>query len=79
SIVGNDADNTLCGNAGNDSLSGGAGKDTLVGGTGNDTDIVDDLVDVVTEGLNEGIDLIRTVLSSYALTINAGVENLTVT
>ncbi|MGO8069770.1 M10 family metallopeptidase C-terminal domain-containing protein, partial [Rhizobium leguminosarum] len=79
SIVGNEADNTLWGNAGNDSLSGGAGNDTLVGGTGNDTYIVDDLVDVVTEGLNEGTDLIRTVLSSYALTINANVENLTFT
>ncbi|WP_372353416.1 M10 family metallopeptidase C-terminal domain-containing protein [Rhizobium sp. BT-226] len=79
SIVGNEADNTLWGNAGNDSLSGGSGNDTLIGGTGNDTYIVDDLVDVVTEGLNEGTDLIRTVLSSYALTINANVENLTFT
>ncbi|WP_418889614.1 M10 family metallopeptidase C-terminal domain-containing protein [Rhizobium laguerreae] len=79
SIVGNEADNTLWGNAGNDSLSGGSGNDTLIGGTGNDTYIVDDLADVVTEGLNEGTDLIRTVLSSYALTINANVENLTFT
>ncbi|NEH98759.1 M10 family metallopeptidase [Rhizobium leguminosarum] len=79
SIIGNEADNTLWGNAGNDSLSGGAGNDTLIGGTGNDTYIVDDLADVVTEGVNEGTDLIRTVLSSFALTNIANVENLTFT
>ncbi|PDS77016.1 M10 family metallopeptidase, partial [Rhizobium sp. L43] len=78
-IIGNEADNTLWGNAGNDSLSGGSGNDTLIGGTGNDTYNVDSLADVVTEALNEGTDLIRTVLSSYALTINANVENLTFT
>ncbi|MBX5187276.1 RTX toxin, partial [Rhizobium sp. NZLR5] len=75
-IIGNEADNTLWGNAGNDSLTGGSGKDTLIGGTGNDTYIVD-ASDVVTEGLNEGTDLIRTALSSYALTNIANVENLT--
>ncbi|MBY3220630.1 M10 family metallopeptidase [Rhizobium laguerreae] len=79
SIVGNEADNTLWGNAGNDSLSGGSGNDTLIGGTGNDTYNVDSLADVVTEGVNEGTDLIRTVLSSYALTNIANVENLTFT
>ncbi|MGO8041650.1 RTX toxin [Rhizobium johnstonii] len=79
SIIGNEADNTLWGNAGNDSLSGGAGNDTLIGGTGNDTYIVDDLADVVTEGVNEGTDLIRTALSSFALTNIANVENLTFT
>ncbi|WP_246714289.1 M10 family metallopeptidase [Rhizobium leguminosarum] len=78
-IIGNEADNTLWGNAGNDSLSGGSGNDTLIGGTGNDTYIVDGLADVVTEGLNEGTDLIRTVLSSFALTNIANVENLTFT
>ncbi|WP_027691114.1 calcium-binding protein [Rhizobium leguminosarum] len=35
------------------------------------------VADVVTEGLNEGTDLIRTVLSSYVLTNIANVENLT--
>ncbi|EJZ22635.1 M10 family metallopeptidase [Rhizobium sp. Pop5] len=78
-IIGNEADNTLWGNAGDDSLSGGSGNDTLIGGTGNDTYIVDDLGDVVTEGLNQGTDLINTSLSSYALTNIANVENLTYT
>ncbi|MBB2793684.1 UNVERIFIED_ORG: serralysin [Rhizobium pisi] len=77
SIIGNEADNTLWGNAGNDSLSGGTGNDTLIGGTGNDTYNVDSLADVVTEALNQGTDLIRTSLSSYALTNTANVENLT--
>ncbi|MBX5198241.1 RTX toxin, partial [Rhizobium sp. NZLR10] len=76
-IIGNEADNTLWGNAGNDSLSGGSGNDTLIGGTGNDTYNVDSLADVVTEALNQGTDLIRTSLSSYALTNIANVENLT--
>ncbi|MGO7317871.1 M10 family metallopeptidase C-terminal domain-containing protein, partial [Rhizobium ruizarguesonis] len=78
-IIGNEADNTLWGNAGNDSLSGGAGNDTLIGGTGNDTYNVDSLADVVTEALNQGTDLIRTSLSSFALTNIANVENLTFT
>ncbi|NKM26348.1 M10 family metallopeptidase C-terminal domain-containing protein, partial [Rhizobium laguerreae] len=79
SIVGNEADNTLWGNAGNDSLSGGSGNDTLIGGTGNDTYNVDSLADVVAEALNQGTDLIRTSLSSFALTNIANVENLTFT
>ncbi|ANK84405.1 M10 family metallopeptidase [Rhizobium sp. N731] len=77
SIAGNEADNTLWGNAGNDTLNGLSGNDTLIGGTGNDTYIVDNLADVVTEALNEGTDLIKTALSSYALTSIANVENLT--
>ncbi|MGO7594394.1 protease, partial [Rhizobium leguminosarum] len=36
-----------------------------------------DRADVVTEGRNAGTDLIKTALSSYALNINANVENLT--
>ncbi|MBY5359431.1 RTX toxin, partial [Rhizobium leguminosarum] len=76
-ITGNEADNTLWGNAGNDTLNGLSGNDTLIGGTGNDTYIVDNVADVVTEGLNEGTDLIKTALSSYALTNIVNVENLT--
>ncbi|AXA41179.1 Hemolysin-type calcium-binding repeat (2 copies) family protein [Rhizobium leguminosarum] len=75
--TGNDLANTIRGAAGADTLDGKAGADILIGGAGNDTYIVADLGDVVTEGLNEGTDLIRTVLSSYALTNIANVENLT--
>ncbi|TAT77163.1 hypothetical protein ELI56_02515 [Rhizobium ruizarguesonis] len=72
--TGNSLANTIKGAAGADTLDGKAGADILIGGAGNDIYIVDDLSDVVTEGLNEGTDLIK-VLSSYALTAN--VENLT--
>ncbi|MBY5813992.1 beta strand repeat-containing protein, partial [Rhizobium leguminosarum] len=74
--TGNSLANTITGGVGNDTLNGGAGADSLIGGAGSDIYIVDDLADVVTEGLNEGTDLIRTVLSSYALTNIANVENL---
>ncbi|MFW2234379.1 beta strand repeat-containing protein, partial [Rhizobium sp. CRRU65] len=74
--TGNSLANTITGGVGNDILNGGAGADSLIGGAGSDIYIVDDLADVVTEGLNEGTDLIRTVLSSYALTGIANVENL---
>ncbi|TAY20214.1 hypothetical protein ELH92_02225 [Rhizobium ruizarguesonis] len=72
--TGNSLANTIKGAAGADTLDGKAGADILIGGAGNDIYIVDDLSDVVTEGLNEGTDLIKA-LSSYALTAN--VENLT--
>ncbi|WP_246708548.1 M10 family metallopeptidase C-terminal domain-containing protein [Rhizobium ruizarguesonis] len=72
--TGNGLANTIRGAAGADILDGKAGADILIGGVGNDTYIVDDLADVVTEGLNEGTDLIKTALSSYALGNN--VENL---
>ncbi|WP_114950234.1 M10 family metallopeptidase C-terminal domain-containing protein, partial [Rhizobium phaseoli] len=77
--TGNDLANTIRGAAGADTLDGKAGADILIGGAGNDTYVVDDVGDVVTEGLNEGSDLIKTTLSSYTLTINANVENLTYT
>ncbi|ARQ08848.1 serralysin-like metalloprotease domain-containing protein [Rhizobium etli] len=72
--TGNDLDNTILGGAGADTLDGKAGADSLIGGAGNDTYLVDDVGDVVTEGLNAGADLIKTVLSSYTLGTN--VENL---
>ncbi|TCL69429.1 calcium-binding protein, partial [Rhizobium sp. BK251] len=86
--TGNAAANVITGGAGNDTLNGGAGADTLIGGTGgdiliggadNDTYVVDDLADVVTEAANAGTDLVRTALSTYALSNIANVENLTYT
>ncbi|PDT00614.1 RTX toxin, partial [Rhizobium chutanense] len=75
--TGNELANTIRGAAGADTLDGKAGADSLIGGAGDDTYIVDDVADVVTEGLNAGTDLIKTVLSSYTLGIN--VEKLTYT
>ncbi|MDP2144300.1 MAG: VCBS domain-containing protein, partial [Gallionella sp.] len=72
-LAGND---TLVGDAGNDVLDGGTGADAMSGGTGNDIYIVDNLGDVVTENLDEGMD---TVQSSISYTLTDNVENLTLT
>ncbi|HYC44888.1 MAG TPA: calcium-binding protein [Burkholderiales bacterium] len=76
SIVGNTAANTLAGDAGNDALDGGAGADAMSGGSGDDTYLVDNLGDTITEGLNEGLDLVK---SSVIFTLAPNVENLTLT
>ena len=61
---------------GNDFINGGSGSDTMRGGAGNDTYVVDNTGDVVTENPGEGSD---TVLSSVTYTVDANVENLTLT
>ncbi|HEY8260713.1 MAG TPA: calcium-binding protein, partial [Methylosinus sp.] len=84
-IVGNAGNNVLSGLAGNDSLTGNAGNDTLdggldadsmAGGAGNDIYVVDNVGDIVTEGLNAGTDLVQ---SSITYTLTDNVENLTLT
>jgi Ca2+-binding RTX toxin-like protein len=70
---GNDLDNIITGSAGNDALNGGLGADQLNGGDGNDSYLVDNAGDSVTD--SSGTDTIFTTLS--ALTLGAGVENLT--
>lgn len=75
-LTGNSAVNTLTGGAGDDTLNGGAGNDTLIGGIGNDSYVVDSISDVINENANEGTDTIQ---SSVTRTIDANVENLTLT
>ena len=60
-----------------DFLRGTAGADTMAGGLGNDTYVVNNVGDVVKEGLNEGNDTVLTVSATYNL--GANVENLTFT
>ncbi|MFV3130310.1 hypothetical protein [Niveispirillum sp. KHB5.9] len=57
--------NSIRGGAGNDILDGGAGNDTLVGGDGNDIYVVDSVGDTITD--TDGIDTVRTSLSTYVL------------
>ncbi len=64
----------LTGGDGNDTLNGGTGIDFLIGGKGNDTFVVDNIGDIIAEGLNGGID---TVESSITWILRANLENLT--
>ncbi|WFW11104.1 heme peroxidase [Citrobacter freundii] len=77
SLSGDAGQDTLQGDAGDDTLDGGLGADSMTGGVGNDTYIVNDVGDVVIEGLNGGTDVVRTSLGSYDLTAN--VEELVFT
>ena len=71
--IGNDK---LTGTSGDDRFDGLAGADTMIGGLGNDIYAIDDIGDVVTENVENGVD---TVNSSISYTLKANVENLTLT
>ncbi len=75
-IFGNNINNILEGGTGNDILDGKGGIDTMIGGKGNDTYIVNDENDIVEEGLNAGIDLVK---ANATFTLSANVENLILT
>ena len=62
--------------AGNDSLDGGLGADRLEGGAGNDSYYVDNAGDVVVEGADTGLDIVR---SSVSFALGANIENLVLT
>ncbi|QMS87343.1 cadherin-like domain-containing protein [Nostoc edaphicum CCNP1411] len=76
SLFGSSGNDTLLGGAGNDTLDGGAGIDSLDGGAGNDIYTVDNLNDVIVEGLNAGTDLVK---SSVSWVLVDNLENLTLT
>ena len=86
-IIGSTGDNVIVGGLGADYLIGFDGNDTLDGGTGSpnsleggkgdDTYIVSAVGDSITENVGEGIDTVRTGLTSFTLAAN--VENLVFT
>ncbi|WP_300006469.1 cadherin domain-containing protein, partial [Anabaena sp. AL09] len=75
-VKGGTGNDDLTGGDGNDYLNGGTGTDFLIGGKGNDTFVVDNIGDIIAEGLNSGID---TVESSITWTLKTNLENLTLT
>ena len=77
-VTGGTAADYLIGGAGNDTLAGGTGAaNALQGGTGDDIYIVSVLGDTIIEYAGEGIDTVRTALSSY--TLRANLERLVYT
>ncbi len=75
-ITGNNANNVLSGGLGADTLDGGTGRDAMTGGDGNDTYVIDNSADTTVETATGGVDL---VLSKITHTLQANVENLTLT
>ena len=72
---------TLNGGAGNDTLYGGADYDTMVGGAGDDIYHIEDLDDVIQEGMDPiigGFDVAYVSTKIYGLAHNVGVEVLRV-
>ena len=76
-LIGSVLADALYGGDGNDVLDGAAGADILYGGAGDDVYHVDNPADSVGEYVGEGVDEIRTALSSYGLQDFPHVENLT--
>lgn len=59
----------IYGGVGNDYLDGGSDVDTLAGGVGDDIFVIDNVTDVITEVVSEGIDVARTIVT-YTLPVN---------
>ncbi len=74
--TGNAANNAITGNGGKNTIDGMAGADTMVGGGSDDTYVVDNAGDVIIEDSFQGTD---TVQSTVTRTLEANVENLTLT
>ena len=76
-VIGGSGSDHITGDAGSNLLDGGGGSDLMTGGPGHDIYVVDNLGDLIIEGVGAGTDTVRTMLSVYNL--GANVENLTFT
>ena len=74
-LFGNAGNDTLYGGKGDDMLFGGDGGDFMVGGTGNDGYFVDDIGDVIIEGIIGGEDT-DTVYARINYTLGDDLDNL---
>ena len=88
-IYGDSGNDVLIGGAGFDFIYGGEGDDilnatlpdddNLFGGIGNDVYQVSRNTDTITEGFNQGIDIVRSSVTNNLLLINPNLENLLLT
>ncbi|WP_349601323.1 beta strand repeat-containing protein [Azospirillum argentinense] len=76
-ITGGSGSDSLAGDDGSDTLDGGGGADTLIGGNGDDVYLVNAANVSIVEAASQGIDEVRTTLTTYMLGSN--VEILTYT
>ncbi|MBD2041706.1 calcium-binding protein [Microcoleus sp. FACHB-672] len=72
-LLGDTGNDSIYGLAGNDTLDGGAGIDIMEGGSGSDRYYIDNINDVVIEGVGDDID---SVFTSINYTLGTNVENL---
>lgn len=76
-MLGNAGINSLIGTTFNDRLDGGAGADSLEGGLGDDTYVIDNVGDVIIEGvLGGGLDTVEVIFDGN-YTLASDLENLT--
>ena len=73
--IGNSLNNTIIGNIADNLIDGGVGADTMRGGLGNDTYIVDNVADLIEEGILEGSDTVQASIS-YSIASLSNLENI---
>lgn len=73
-INGAGGDDRVYGGEGNDRLDGGTGADRLYGGTGNDIYLIENVLDIISEYVGEGSDLVN---SSVSYALRSNIEDLT--